>query len=69
MFPGVAPGHSRAGPPRLEWATTKRAFEEMQMEAAVQNPKPEGYSIVPRQGLDFGLDGDIPKYWLGGDAF
>jgi uncharacterized protein len=39
------------------------------MEAAVQNPKPEGYTIVPRQGLDFGLDGDIPKYWLGGDPF
>ncbi len=39
------------------------------MEAAVQNPKPEGYSIVPRQDLDFGLDGDIPKYWLGGDPF
>src|SRR5882672_4642171 len=27
------------------------------------------YPIVPRQGLDFGLDGDIPKYWLGGDPF
>jgi uncharacterized protein len=27
------------------------------------------YSIVPRQNLDFGLDGDIPKYWLGGDPF
>ena len=27
------------------------------------------YSIVPRQNLDFGLDGDIPKYWFGGDPF
>ena len=25
--------------------------------------------IVPRQNLDFGLDGDIPKYWFGGDVF
>ncbi|MES2091702.1 MAG: metal-dependent hydrolase [Pseudomonadota bacterium] len=25
--------------------------------------------IVPREKLDFGLDGDIPKYWFGGDAF
>lgn len=25
--------------------------------------------IVPRSRLDFGLDGDIPKYWFGGDAF
>jgi predicted metal-dependent hydrolase len=24
---------------------------------------------VPREHLDFGLDGDIPKYWLDGDAF
>lgn len=28
-----------------------------------------GYAIVPRQRLDFGLDGDIPKYWFSGDAF
>lgn len=27
------------------------------------------HPIVPRQDLDFGLDGDIPKYWLDGDAF
>jgi predicted metal-dependent hydrolase len=27
------------------------------------------YAIVPRQNLDFGLDGDIPKYWFGGDPF
>jgi predicted metal-dependent hydrolase len=25
--------------------------------------------IVPREKLDFGLEGDIPKYWFGGDAF
>ena len=25
--------------------------------------------IVARKAPDFGLDGDIPKYWLGGDAF
>ncbi len=30
---------------------------------ALQHP------IVPRERLDFGLDGDIPKYWFGGDAF
>src|SRR5690606_22546200 len=26
-------------------------------------------TIVPREKLDFGLDGDIPKYWFGDDAF
>ena len=25
--------------------------------------------IVPREKLSFGFDRDIPKYWLGGDAF
>jgi len=30
------------------------------------NPIPD---IVPRERLDFGLDGDIPRHWLGGDAF
>lgn len=25
--------------------------------------------ITPRSNLDFGLDGDIPQYWLGGDPF
>lgn len=25
--------------------------------------------ITPRKGPDFGLDGDIPRYWFGGDAF
>lgn len=27
------------------------------------------HPIVPRERLDFGLDGDIPKYWWGGDPF
>jgi predicted metal-dependent hydrolase len=27
------------------------------------------HPIVPREKLDFGLDGDIPKHWFGGDAF
>ena len=26
-------------------------------------------AIVPRERLDFGLDGDIPRHWFGGDAF
>lgn len=26
-------------------------------------------TIIPRKSPDFGLDGDIPKYWLDGDAF
>ncbi len=26
-------------------------------------------AIVPRKGPDFGLDGDIPKYWFDNDAF
>ena len=25
--------------------------------------------ITPREDLDFGLDGDIPKYWFAGDPF
>lgn len=28
-----------------------------------------GYGIVPRNDLDFGLDGDIPRHWFGGDVF
>lgn len=27
------------------------------------------HPIVPREHLDFGLSGDIPTYWFGGDAF
>ena len=27
------------------------------------------HPIVPREKLNFGLDGDIPKYWYGGDPF
>ena len=26
-------------------------------------------AIRPREGLDFGLDGDIPRHWFDGDAF
>jgi predicted metal-dependent hydrolase len=26
-------------------------------------------AIVPREKLDFGLEGDIPTYWFGGDVF
>lgn len=26
-------------------------------------------AIVPREKLDFGLDGDIPRYWFGGHPF
>lgn len=26
-------------------------------------------AIVPRENLDFGLDGDIPKYWMANDPF
>lgn len=29
----------------------------------------KSHPIVPREKLDFGLDGDIPQYWFGGDAF
>ena len=27
------------------------------------------HPIVPRERLQFGLDGDIPTYWFGGDPF
>ena len=27
------------------------------------------HPITPRERLDFGLDGDIPRYWFAGDAF
>ncbi|MDO9237593.1 MAG: metal-dependent hydrolase [Aquabacterium sp.] len=27
------------------------------------------HPIIPREKLDFGLDGDIPKYWFEGDPF
>lgn len=27
------------------------------------------HAIVPREKLDFQLDGDIPKYWMNGDPF
>lgn len=34
-------------------------------QAAPQQQHP----IIPRERLDFGLDGDIPKFWFGGDPF
>ncbi len=34
------------------------------------NPQaPQAPVIVPREKLDFDLEGDIPTYWFGGDAF
>jgi hypothetical protein len=27
------------------------------------------HPIIPRERLNFGLDGDIDKYWFGGDPF
>lgn len=30
------------------------------------SPAPQ---VIPRKAPDFGLDGDIPRYWLDGDAF
>ncbi|WP_290644939.1 metal-dependent hydrolase, partial [Aquabacterium sp.] len=27
------------------------------------------HPIIPREKLDFGLSGDVPKYWFGGDPF
>ncbi|MDE0856330.1 MAG: metal-dependent hydrolase [Nevskia sp.] len=35
----------------------------------MQQGNPQAQAIVPREKLDFGLDGDIPKYWFGGDPF
>lgn len=31
------------------------------------NPSESQHPIVPRERLDFGLDGDIPRYWFGND--
>ncbi|RZI80254.1 MAG: metal-dependent hydrolase [Rubrivivax sp.] len=36
------------------------------MTSTASSPLPD---IVPRERLDFGLDGDIPRHWLEGDAF
>ncbi|MCC2655128.1 MAG: metal-dependent hydrolase [Panacagrimonas sp.] len=30
---------------------------------------PPNQQIIPRKGPDFGLDGDIPRHWFGGDPF
>jgi predicted metal-dependent hydrolase len=34
-----------------------------------QNTPASSHPIVPREKLDFGLDGDIPRFWFGGDPF
>lgn len=39
------------------------------MSTTTPSPHPTHAAIVPREQLDFGLDGDIPKYWMGNDAF
>jgi hypothetical protein len=39
------------------------------IEWAMNESNEPRHSIVPRQGPDFGLDGDIPKYWFEGNAF
>ncbi len=38
------------------------------MTTALQH-RPTKTDIVPRPGPDFGLDGDIPRYWLDNDPF
>lgn len=35
------------------------------MKAPDMTPPP----IIPREKLRFGLDGDIPRFWLDGDPF
>jgi predicted metal-dependent hydrolase len=39
------------------------------LSSTLQYPELETPPITPREGLDFGLDGDIPRHWFGGDAF
>src|SRR6476661_1049266 len=57
MFPGVADGHSPAPLAPVEWS---RLLNRCAMSHT---------TITPRKAPDLGLDGDIPRYWLGGDAF
>ena len=33
------------------------------------NAQHTDHAIVPREKLDFGLDGDIPRFWLDNDPF
>jgi len=35
----------------------------------MKNTSPTEHPIVPRENLDFGLDGDIPRFWLDNDPF
>ncbi len=48
-------------------------FTEFKMNPAAETPpvtsRKARVAIVPRQQLDFDLDGDIPRFWFGGDAF
>ncbi|HEX5355318.1 MAG TPA: metal-dependent hydrolase [Aquabacterium sp.] len=41
----------------------------MSHESHTASPHEDHAPIVPREGLDFGLDGDIPKYWMANDPF
>ena len=37
---------------------------------STQQPKHDAvHPIIPREKLNFGLDGDVPQYWFGDDAF
>jgi predicted metal-dependent hydrolase len=38
-------------------------------EQAMSDSQPVRYPIVPRHNLDFGLDGDIPRFWFDNDPF
>ncbi|MGH8455489.1 MAG: metal-dependent hydrolase [Stenotrophobium sp.] len=42
---------------------------DIRSEAAMELHENPAHPITPRRGPDFDLDGDIPKYWLDGDAF
>ena len=43
-------------------------MQQTQQTAQTSAPIP-AQAIVPREKLDFGLDGDIPKYWFDGNPF
>ena len=43
-------------------------MKQTQQTAQTSAPIP-AQAIVPREKLDFGLDGDIPKYWFDGNPF
>jgi predicted metal-dependent hydrolase len=35
----------------------------------MDNVHSDSHPIIPRENLDFGLDGEIPRYWFDGDPF